>query len=171
MIQAVSMGLVCVALEAIDIANNAIRPWPAVDFRTGMDSYTERASIERADTPDAWNSAWQRYMGVTPIGNSGLRYPSAAVPPAVDFNRNFVLVVFGGLAQVSGYRIADSFIKKKELHVRLEQVPIPGHTTMLANPYAFILFRRTKYPVDVEFPTTDASGNATWRRVAKLGGS
>ncbi len=174
MVQTVSMASVAMGLLALEVIANAPQPYPPIDVATGSDSYTERPSIELASDPQNWYDAWQRYKGVTPIGNSSKPFPSLEKPPPVDFDHNFVLVVFGGLASSVGYQVQDSFTQKKVLHVRLREIPLSPSGVVpagiKANPYAFIVYRRTKFPIEVEFPSTDRDGNTVWRSVAKLGG-
>jgi hypothetical protein len=65
----------------------------------------------------------------------------------------------------------ESFRKNKKLHLRLQPVPIQtaGTVTLKVDSFAFIVYRRQEYPIDVELPSVDQSGTAKWQTVAELG--
>lgn len=158
------------------MAAAAPSPYPPLDAATGMDSNVDRASVHLATTPEQWYGFWQEHKGITPIGNTqNLNFPSVEKPPAVDFDHNEVLVIFGGLAQQGGYKVVDSERVKRTIVVRLRPLPLLGSGTAAAgsfkaNPFAFIVFKKTQLPFDVQMQLPDSSGTVQWQTVAKVGG-
>ncbi|HWD38241.1 MAG TPA: hypothetical protein VG944_05280 [Fimbriimonas sp.] len=153
------------------------KPFPPIDRIVGSDSYVEQPSIGLATNVREWNAVWQRHKGITPIGNGATgNFPTAEVPPSVDFDHNVVLVIFGGLAPAAGYDVFESTVAKKTVTIRLKPISLnlnggPAKASFRANPYSFYVYPRTKYPFVVQMPAADQNGNLTWRTVGKVGGT
>ena len=150
-------------------------PYPPADFRTGSDSYVERPSVTLATNMMEWNAAWQQHMGVTPIGNGAANFPTHETPPPVDFDHYELLVIFGGLAPDGGYSIFESVKKDDKIYLRLQPTSLslnggPSVRGFNANPYAFVLYKRSPDPIIVEFPTKGQDGSIQWNPVARVGG-
>ena len=152
-------------------------PYPPDGVATGMDSFVERPSIQVAYNVLDWDALWQKHKGITPIGNAnGVGFPSAEKPPSVNFDKEEVLVIFGGLAANGGYQVVDSMQMSNRVQVRIKPLPMLGQTgaagnsEFKANPYAFIMFPRIKLPIEVQIPGKDANGNPAWQTVAYVGG-
>ena len=167
----IALAFLGVWMEAVNVAANMPEAVAPIDVLTGCDGYNEKTLITLADNPKSWSDAWLAYKVGPVIGNGSIATTSSDAPPVVDFDHNFVVVVFGPAGSVSGYQVADSFKKNKEIHLRLRTTQL-GQTgsaiSLRVYPYGFFVFRRTKLPIDVEFPVTDSNGNESWQAVAKL---
>jgi hypothetical protein len=175
MIQALSVSTYWTALIFLKLLAQVPTPFAPADFRTGSDSYVEQPSVTLATTPAEWNAAWQRHMGITPIGNGG-NFPTAVTPPPVDFDKFEVVVIFGGLAPNGGYTIVDSEKKDDKIYLRLDPLSLStsgGATpiTIKANPYAFIFYPKDPDPIIVQFPVRMQDGSIGWNAVGQVGGS
>jgi len=177
MIQALSLSSYGAALLFMQLLVQMPTPYPPERVFTGADSYVEQPSISVASTPAEWNADWQRHMNVTPIGNiPGVTFPTAETPPSFDFDKYELVVIFGGLAPVGGYSVVDSIQKDDHIYLRLQTLSLnpnggPTPSSIKANPYAFIVYKRTPLPIVVEFPTQLQDGSIQWNKVAQVGGS
>jgi hypothetical protein len=157
------------------VVSMSAKPFPPVDFITGLDSYVEHPAVQLVTNAADWNDVWQRHKGITPIGNSkDTAFPSLEKAPRVNFDEDEVLVIFGGLASEGGYKVVDAEKGYKSVVVRIEALPLPGNgsspSAFKANPYAFIMFPHTSLPITVEVPAgVGQDGTVQWKTVAKVG--
>jgi hypothetical protein len=176
MVQAITFANYCLSLLVLQVVSMMPQRFPPLDAIWGRDSYVTKPSVELVKDGDAWFQVWQRHKGTSPVGDTqALKLPSMEYPPAVDFDHNVVLVVFGGLAPYAGYTVVDSTKNAKTVTVKLKPVTLnlnggPTHLGMLANPYAFFVYPKTKVAFSVELPYTDGQGEVQWKVVAKVGG-
>jgi len=176
MVESISMSVYFSALALLLSANQSPSPYPPLDTVTGMDSMVERRSIELETSAGQWNSAWQRHKVGEKIGNSdSLNFPTAEKPPAVDFEHNEVLVLFGGLAPQGGYQIVESLKTSKSILVRIRALPtsLNGSSApsgLNANPYLFAVYKKTKLPFDIQVERAGQDGTVQWQTVGSAGG-
>lgn len=169
-----ALAILALLNEAAYIVSNTPQSYAPIDVRTGCDGYNAQSAIGLAQDPQQWKNAWLNYRVGPVIGNGNfINSTPTDSPPPIDFEKNFVVVVFGPASSVTGYDVADSFKEKNEIHLRLRPIQMPSvgaAASVQVYPYAFLVFKRTSLPIDVEFPSVDAQGNVTWTAAAKLVG-
>ncbi len=137
-----------------------------VDIRTGDDSRVESAHLILARTNDEWGQVWGSHKEI--VNANGARFGGnrleGAEPPKIDFTKNQVLAVFGGLIRgVAGYQVIDIKHDLRNDILQLKPVYLRNTTSNLITlPYAFILLSSGKRPIQVDM---DISLNRTpeWR--------
>jgi hypothetical protein len=174
MFQSIGLSIYASVVVLLLAQAASTKAYPPLDVITGLDSYVEKPSIELVRDAGTWNDAWQRHKGITPIGNSpNASFPSIEKPPIVDFTKDEVLVIFGGLASQGGYKVVDSELTNKHLVIRIRALPLFGNGGSLpnykANPYAFVLLKQPNEPIELQIERVSDEGVPTWATIANLG--
>jgi len=138
----------------------------------GADSLVESPRILIAKSQSGWNEVWQLHRQTAVIGPPGANRVTdpQSDKPAVDFEKNVVLCVFGGQSRnVCGFAVAAAGEVKGKIIVRIQPVPLPNSGTgILQNPYIMLVLPRTKKKMQVQLDQTILGGEG-WRVLGDFG--
>jgi hypothetical protein len=154
------------ATLALLAANKREGPFVPVRATYGFDSSVTRAQVLIADSAQEWNLLWATHRGT-----QGAQLPGtiqlADDRPAVDFEKYFVLGIFGGtLTEVEGYEVVAVGRDDKNATVRFAPVLSPARTAVprVTQPFGFVILPKTSRHILVQVP----AGRDQWRTIATL---
>jgi len=184
------MNLVAQILAAGLAASLAVAPdagdpskvKPLQSFQGG-DSHIHKPLARFLTDAKSWKQVWYMHLGIEArVSDKGeIEYPpNAPTPPPVDFSKNQVLVMFGGLLPgVQSYDYVKTFAKETTAVVQIAPKTAPASSdSALKNMYPFLIMVLPKEPVriEVELDTVAKDGSHYWNLITahnppKPGGS
>jgi hypothetical protein len=143
-----------------------------VQTMAGGDSNVHFPMVRTITNDKMWKELWAMHKGL-PITNAATEKTATPDPtklPTVDFDKNQVLVVFGGkLPDVQAYEYAKTYDKDGVAVVQLNQNVIPASTAK-STFYPFILMVVPKEPVRIriELDSIAKDGSHFWMQIASF---
>lgn len=152
---------------ALMLLTNKDPEFRILDEETGYNSATLEARVTMATTKEGWDVIYEGHKGThgAPLTNSNVRIADPRAP--INFEQNFVLVVFGGrMADTDGFEIVNTDASESEALVRLRRKTfyIDPKGPRVSQPYAFYMLPKSHRKVYIEL--LDDFGR--WQRIGEL---
>lgn len=135
----------------------------------GGDSKLDFPMVRMIQTQKSWKDLWAMHKGL-PFATSPDEKAPAEAPklPTVDFEKNQVLVVFGGhLENVQAYEYIKTYAKDEIAVIQLGQSRVPPTAEKaMMHPFILMVIPREPVAIEVELDSIAKDGTHFWLKIA-----
>jgi len=120
-----------------------------------------------------WGELWTIHKGIASVPSAAgtIVNADAEKPPVVDFDKNQVLIVFGGqLTNVQAYDYVKTIVRDKDAVIQLAPNIFPAASSqqVVMTPYIMLVLPKEKVSVTVELDTLAQDGTHFWAQLARF---
>jgi|GEM_PF-2345018 len=138
----------------------------------GHDTLIDFPMVRMIQNDKDWSDLWVLHKGVPSVsGSTGtIVNAEARSAPKVDFQKNQVLVVFGGHNwSVQAYDYVKTDVRGKEAVIQLaHNMFAPSAPAVDMCPFIMLVLPREKVAISVELDTPNKDGTHYWNPIAKF---
>ncbi len=137
----------------------------------GGDSLINHPMVRMIKNQKQWSELWEMHKGNAVIKPSTTdKAPAVDVKgvPIVDFDKNQVLVVFGGkLVDVQGYDYLKTLNVDGTAVIQLGPNTVPASASdKVMTPFVLLVIPQEPVPIQVDLDTIGKDGNHFWNKIA-----
>jgi hypothetical protein len=140
-----------------------------IQTMAGGDTKIDFPMVRIIQNPKAWRELWAMHKGL-PIAPENADKPvdDPIKPPTVDFDKNQVLIVFGGhLPNVQAYEYVKTFAKDDTAIVQIGQNMIPASAVKdMMHPFIMLVVPREPVAIEVQLDEVAKDGSHYWKTLA-----
>ena len=141
-----------------------------VEMLQGHDTLVEFPMVRMIQDEKTWTELWVLHKGAPTLPGSGGTVGNAdsRPTPKVDFDKNEILVVFGGHNwSIQAYDYVKTDVRGKEAVIQLAQSVFSTNTPGVDMcPYIILVLPREKVEISVELDTPNRDGTHYWNPIA-----
>jgi len=134
----------------------------------GGDSKVNYPMVRMIQDQKSWKQLWALHKGQPIVADGSDKAAEDAVkPPEVDFDKNQVLVVFGGhMTDVESYDYVKTYAKEDTAVVQLSQNLIPAAAASdMKHPYILMVIPKEPVAIEVQLDSIAKDGSHFWKTI------
>ncbi len=137
----------------------------------GGDSLINHPMVRMIKTPKQWSELWAMHKGnavAKPVTTDKAPAVDEKGVPIVDFDKNQVLVVFGGkLVDVQGYDYLKTVNVDGTAVIQLGPNTVPASANdAIMTPFVLLVIPQEPVPIEVDLDTIGKDGKHFWNKIA-----
>ncbi len=141
-----------------------------VGMLQGHDTLIDYPLVRMIRDAKTWSELWILHKGVPAVstGAGTIANGDAQPLPKVDFDKNQVLIVFGGQMQsIQAFDYLQTATKDKTAIVQLAPNRFGTSTpSVVMTPYILLVLPKLKVPIEVQLDSLSADGTHFWNPIA-----
>jgi len=140
-----------------------------IQTMSGGDTKFNMPLVRLIQAQSVWQELWTMHKGAALVEADSDKAPAPIIKaPEVDFEKNQVLVVFGGkMPNVQAYEYVKTYAKDSVAVIQLSQSMVPPSADRpVFHPYVMLVIPKEGVPIDVELDSIAKDGSHFWMRIA-----